>query len=244
MSQYCRADRPDTSLAGSVARVGVKSVRGGLNTHVAVDQASRAGADRHPAEQRRRGQWVSESDAMPMAGLSADDIWYPTAWIPSRVDQRLAGFAQAVSERQSAAPRTDAPALIQRRVTSSASSRLHSTRRRACLLAPFPRAWSASACSGGGRLLPLISAAEMAIAYVAFAGIPLLLWEFRRQSSLWFVVALCLGALIVHGFIFVNVGTLFRVRYAWFATLVVLGAAGWATNGPRLYRSRQFRVPS
>jgi hypothetical protein len=70
-------------------------------------------------------------------------------------------------------------------------------------------------------------AAEMVVAYVAFVGIPFLLWDLRRQSALWFVVVLCLAALIIHGFVFVNVGTIFRTRYAWFETLLALGAAAW-----------------
>jgi hypothetical protein len=164
-----------------------------------------------------------------------DDVvlasWYPSPWLPSWIDQRIASFAQI---REASKRGTGhGCASIDTEVTfNNVASVLSYTPRSITLvlLAPFPRTWAATACSGGGRVLSLVSAAEMAIAYAAFAGIPLLLWQFRRQSSLWFVVALCMGALIVHGLIFVNIGTLFRIRYAWFATLVVLGAAGWATQ--------------
>jgi len=192
--------------------------------------------DRHADLQKGRDTGASQTslpreDTGPGAAKAAspDDTWHRSTWIPSQIDRRFASLAQLreASKRGTGHGCTSIDTDVS---FTSAESLLAYTPRAAALVlfAPFPRMWLGSACSGGGRVLPLISGAEMTIAYAAYLGIPLLLWQCRRQARVWFVVVLCLSAVTIHGLIFVNAGTIFRIRGAWFETLVVLGVAGWA----------------
>ena len=198
----------------------------GESNHRGEDSRYLPGAD--DATRRATG-WAS-----PPGQLSPDVIWYRNAWIPSGFDQRLASFARVREASKRGTGHGCASLDMDVAFTSFANLFAYAPRAAVViLLAPFPPSWFGSACSGGGRLLPLVSAVEMVIAYCAFTGIPLLLWQFRRQPEIWFIVAVSLAALVIHGFIFVNVGTIFRIRYAWFTTLIALGVAGWLTTVSR-----------
>ena len=164
--------------------------------------------------------------------------WKPNPWIPAALDQRMASFAQVRDASRRGTGHGCSSVDTDVEFTSAEGLVRYVPRAAAIvLLAPFPRTWLTPACSGGGRMLPLLFAVEMAFAYCAFAGIPLVLWQLRRQPSAWYLFFLCVTALLVHGFIFVNVGTLFRTRYAWFGILIALGTAGvanlWLALGKR-----------
>jgi hypothetical protein len=162
--------------------------------------------------------------------VHANAAWNPSTWIPALVERRLASFVQVREASIRGTGHGCSSVDTDVTFTSAASVVEYAPRAAAiALLAPFPTRWFGTACSGGGRFLSLVSAGEMIIAYLAFLAVPQLVWQFRRQPTFWFVVALCLCVLIIHGFIFVNIGTIFRTRYAWFEMMVALGAAGWIT---------------
>jgi len=97
-------------------------------------------------------------------------------------------------------------------------------------LAPFPEMWFTSGNNVGliGRLL---AAAETLVLYAIEILAVIGLWQGRRQLTVWLLAlsgAICLPAL---GLVVVNVGTLYRMRYAFCILLVVLAASSlgsWA----------------
>ena len=91
------------------------------------------------------------------------------------------------------------------------------------LLAPFPNTWFKSA-----NIVGLVSALEMMIFYITFFGllffIQLRIFNYKILLCLIFA---CLP-LAVFGIASPNIGTLYRIRYTFEMTLLMLGNCGWA----------------
>jgi hypothetical protein len=90
-------------------------------------------------------------------------------------------------------------------------------------LAPFPKMWFTRGYNVQliGRL---VAAAEMVVLYIVEILAVIALWQKRRQLTVWLLIlsgAACVTAL---GLVVVNVGTLYRMRYAFFILLIILAA--------------------
>ena len=91
--------------------------------------------------------------------------------------------------------------------------------------APFPKMWltSGTEVGRGGRFL---SGLEMLFTYLleglALAG----LWHARRQLAAWLLSAIVLIGAIALGLVVTNVGALYRLRYAFWILIVIMGAGG------------------
>lgn len=89
------------------------------------------------------------------------------------------------------------------------------------IFAPFPSNWLSS-------LSPtrLLAVGEMAIIYLALLGLPLAFLYNAKTESV-FILGFSLIFLVIYGLTIGNVGTLYRVRYAFEFILVLLGIVGW-----------------
>ena len=102
--------------------------------------------------------------------------------------------------------------------------------------APFPNMWLTSGKQVGsaGRLLSGIETLAMyAIEGLAIIG----LWHGRRRVSVWLLVTTATIGVIALGLIVVNVGALYRLRYA-FLILIIIVAAGGISQLLGRYNSR------
>jgi hypothetical protein len=91
--------------------------------------------------------------------------------------------------------------------------------------APFPNMWFSAGKQVGssGRLL---SGFETLLTYVIECLALFGLWRARKDLSAWLLfLVVTLGAVAV-GLVVVNIGALYRVRYPFWALLIVLGAGG------------------
>lgn len=91
------------------------------------------------------------------------------------------------------------------------------------IFAPFPADWFVNV-----SMIRMVAVGEMSINYLCFAGILLLLLYNRRPGVLITIYFACFF-LLVNGLTLANVGTLYRVRYAYEFMLVMLGVLGWLT---------------
>lgn len=91
--------------------------------------------------------------------------------------------------------------------------------------APFPNMWLTSGKQVGsaGRLLSGIETLAMyAIEGLAIIG----LWYERRRVSVWLLVTTATIGVIALGLIVVNVGALYRLRYAFLILIIIVAAGG------------------
>jgi 4-amino-4-deoxy-L-arabinose transferase-like glycosyltransferase len=107
------------------------------------------------------------------------------------------------------------------------------------LFAPFPNMWfsTGSAVGSAGRMLSGIETLLMyPVVVLAMVG----LWNGRRRASVWLLFSVALVGTTALGLAVLNVGTLYRLRYA-FLLLLMVAAAGAATSS--FYRVAKRQPP-
>jgi len=89
------------------------------------------------------------------------------------------------------------------------------------LFAPFPNRWLSDL-----TITNLISVCEMLIFYVCFVGVLFLLY-YNRGPAVLVAFYFSIFFLLVNGFTLANLGTLYRVRYAYLFVILAIGILGW-----------------
>src|SRR5258706_13813096 len=90
---------------------------------------------------------------------------------------------------------------------------------------PFPNMWigTGKQVGGSGRML---SGFETLVSYMIECLALFGLWRARKDLSAWFVfLVITLGAVAL-GLVVANIGALYRLRYPFWALLIIFGAAG------------------
>lgn len=91
------------------------------------------------------------------------------------------------------------------------------------LLAPFPSSWLSNL-----SITRIVAAGEMFVYYLCLPGIFLLLY-YNRKPVVLAAIFFAAFFLTVHGFTTANLGTLYRLRYAYLFIMLLLGVLGWFT---------------
>lgn len=99
------------------------------------------------------------------------------------------------------------------------------------VFAPFPNSWF-----DNFSIARLLASLEMLVLYLCLPGIFLLL-RYNRSSPVWVAIYFSSFFLLIHGFTISNLGTLYRLRYAYLFILLSLGVLGWMTW---VYKSGRF----
>jgi hypothetical protein len=99
-------------------------------------------------------------------------------------------------------------------------------------LAPFPNDWFGSGSRPANTMMRRVAGSEMRLVYLALLGLPMALWRWRRELSLWIFVFYAAGMQTIYTLVTVNIGTLYRFRYGYLMTFVALGIAGWTVLWP------------
>jgi asparagine synthase (glutamine-hydrolysing) len=106
--------------------------------------------------------------------------------------------------------------------------------------APFPSMWFVPGTEVG-RAGRLFSGGETALLYViellAFIG----LWQNRKLLAGWLLILACSCGMIGLGLLVVNVGTLYRMRYAFSVLLVVMASAALVSRARPQLRGNAIR---
>ncbi|MBM3145593.1 MAG: glycosyltransferase family 4 protein [Chloroflexi bacterium] len=91
--------------------------------------------------------------------------------------------------------------------------------------APFPNMWFEKGMIGiSPRVLSGVEALLMyAVQALALLGI----WRERKNISAWYLVSVAVVGVMMLGLIVLNIGALFRMRYAFWIIMIVLGAGGF-----------------
>ena len=92
-------------------------------------------------------------------------------------------------------------------------------------IAPFPNMWFVRGAQVGlaGRL---IAGAEMLLLYAVIALACITLVKRRRFLSVWLLWGITAAGCTALGYVVVNISTLYRMRYAYFILIIILGMKG------------------
>lgn len=109
------------------------------------------------------------------------------------------------------------------------------------LFAPFPNMWFAPGLLVG-RTGRWISGFEMLLTYLIEALALVGLWQKRKQLCVWLLTLSSILGVTALGLIVINIGSVYRLRYAFWILLVIMGAGGAMHLVSRLW-SPQRRKP-
>jgi 4-amino-4-deoxy-L-arabinose transferase-like glycosyltransferase len=91
--------------------------------------------------------------------------------------------------------------------------------------APFPNMWFAP-MGQAARMTRMVAGLETLCMYVIEALALLALWFKRRHLAAWLLFLAAATGVIALGLVVVNIGTLYRMRYAFWMLVIIVGVAG------------------
>ncbi|MET0650385.1 MAG: hypothetical protein ABW208_27570 [Pyrinomonadaceae bacterium] len=98
------------------------------------------------------------------------------------------------------------------------------------LFAPFPAIWFEDGAMVG-RSGRLIAGAEMCLVYLLWFPALACVWRWRRDARVLFLLAVILLGAVGLGLVVVNVGALYRMRYVFWITLMILASGPTRQSG-------------
>lgn len=105
------------------------------------------------------------------------------------------------------------------------------------LLAPFPGNWFSEL-----SMTRLVAIGEMAIFYLCMPGLIFLL-VYNRRPTVFLAFYFSLFFLIIFGFSTANLGTLYRLRYAYWMIVLSMGVLGWFIWFERIGMLKSILLP-
>jgi len=97
-------------------------------------------------------------------------------------------------------------------------------------LSPFPTTWFSEGRKEAGNAMRFVSSFEMLFSYLCLLGLPVFVFNKRKDPSLWMLLAGNVAMLTIYAMTIPNIGALYRFRYPYFMPLVCLGLAGWVLS--------------
>jgi len=185
----------------------------------------------------RSTMWNGENLASVSVQMTDKGRWDRTRWLPDYVDDLLAGIAK--QRRSYIRSSTGEGSTIDPQVSFVSATDILKYVPRAIqisLFAPFPKDWFTHGDSSSSTAMRWISSFEMMFAYLMLPFAFFAVWKWRRLPEMWMLVILCGSVLVIHPMFVPNVGTLVRLRYPYFMTLVCLGLAAFLTIAPQWIR--------
>ncbi len=177
-------------------------------------------------------------DTSPMSSVGASETsyeksaqaWRRSGWLPGFLENGLFSLAQIRTHFITIYP--DAKSNIDTNVTFNGAKDILMYMPRAlevALLAPFPNTWFSVGHTKAGSFMRWISGVEMIVVYVALLFLPFSIWKWRSRGAMWVALTFAFNVLLVYGLVFVNIGTLYRMRYCYIMILTSLGILGAVT---------------
>lgn len=152
--------------------------------------------------------------------------WHDSKWLPMKLDKQMETLAKTRAGLIDFGVKEKAGSMIDIHKAPQSASEILAYSPRAfqiAAFAPFPNKWFESLSP-----IKLVVAMEMVIYYIALPGI-LILLIFNRRPVILLTLLFVSIFLVINGLVIANVGTLYRLRYAYMSVLMALGVLGWVT---------------
>lgn len=95
------------------------------------------------------------------------------------------------------------------------------------LFAPFPDMWGRTGVSPGAKYMRIVAGIEMAFTYLLLPGVVLLFMRHELGGTTTVALIQAAVPIIILALVVSNLGTLYRMRYAYMQLLNGLGLIGW-----------------
>lgn len=91
---------------------------------------------------------------------------------------------------------------------------------------PFPSMWFKKVVYDTSVIMRCGSTLETIITYFFFLFLPYAVWLLRSKKEFWIALIFLCGFLLLYGFVVINIGTLYRIRYGFIMPFVAFGVLG------------------
>jgi peptidoglycan biosynthesis protein MviN/MurJ (putative lipid II flippase) len=152
--------------------------------------------------------------------------WETSGWLPTKIENYIAGAASTRFTIIKHDHKHGAGSTVDEDIAPQNIKEVASYLPRAlqvATFAPFPTMWLES-----DSIIKLLSVAEMLVFYICIFGLIFLL-KYNRKPEVLITLYFAVAFLTILGFTMANLGTLYRVSYAYFFIMLMLGVLGWMT---------------
>lgn len=154
----------------------------------------------------------------------ADWEWQYSKWIPNSVEKYVASAAKVRMhyiywDQIEKAGSTMDPDIAPENIIDVVMYLPRSLQ--IATFAPFPSSWFTEK-----SVIRLLASVEMMVYYLCLIGLFFLL-RYNRTPEVLLTIYFSAAFLVILGFTIVNLGTLYRLRYAYFCIVLMLGVLGW-----------------
>ena len=105
--------------------------------------------------------------------------------------------------------------------------------------APFPYMWLEEGSFGFATRI--FSGLETLAMYFVYLAVALCVWRERRNQKMWLLFLVATIGMLALGLVVVNAGALFRLRYAFWILMIILGSRGFSRINADLRSSASIR---
>jgi len=107
---------------------------------------------------------------------------------------------------------------------------------------PFPSMWFEKGEYDTSIIMRCGSTFEMVITYFFFFFLPYAIWLLRSKKEIWIVLIFLCGFILLYGFVVINIGTLYRIRYGFIMPFVAFGVLGLISFIENLRDNRMNKI--
>ena len=154
--------------------------------------------------------------------------WEKSSWMPASADNIFYSLSTMRLGMASLSGKAD----IDKNIQFSSASEVIAHMPRALqivFLAPFPYHWTGEGSHAATTLMRRIVMLETIGIYLSLIFVPYALWKWRKRMEIWVIFIFCSAIMLLYGIVFVNVGSIQRIRYGYMMAIVAVGILGMVT---------------
>lgn len=191
----------------------------------------------HASQQKAMAKSISAHPRQQIGGVKIKNLiendyienhWQRSFWLPLFIENKAYSLAVYRKGFRLAAP--DAKSNIDCDIGFSSVKDILGYLPRAAqiaFLAPFPNQWLRKGSLAANSLMRRVSAFEMIVVYFSLLFLPYAIWHWRKRIEIWIISVFGIYMMLVYGLVVCNIGSLYRLRYAYITILTALGIAGF-----------------
>ena len=168
----------------------------------------------------------SLSNLKPLPASPRVINWQNSGWLPATLENKILAFSEARENYIAVSGNSDLDENVHFHNIGDVVRYLPRALQLG-LFSPFPNLWFGNGSAPENTLMRRVSIFETLWVYLGLAGF---LGLFRRACSrpdFWLITYFCVTMILSYSMVVVNVGTLYRFRYAFLMLLVSMGYSYW-----------------
>jgi hypothetical protein len=168
----------------------------------------------------------SLSNFKPIPAPPRVSDWQNSGWLPATLENKILAFSEARENYIAVSGQSDLDEDVHFHNIGEVVRYLPRALQLG-LFSPFPSLWFGNGSAPENTLMRRVSIFETLLVYLGLAGCLGLFRQVYSRPDFWLIVYFCLTMILSYSMVVVNIGTLYRFRYAFLMLLVSMGYSYW-----------------